>query len=147
VEYGVGRASRIFGVVGQLSRTTPRRLALVTAICRQRGLSSYSNHAILALMVVATITEAKNGLSALIDQVRAGESVLIMDRGTPVARLESAISAAPDSEGRIARLERVGAVRAARKPPVTDLLSTSPPSPRTAGSAVAALIEERREGR
>jgi prevent-host-death family protein len=98
-------------------------------------------------MVVATITEAKNGLSALINQVRAGESVLIMDRGTPVARLESAISASPDAEGRIARLERVGAVRAARKPPVTELLSTSPPSLRAEASAVAALIEERREGR
>jgi prevent-host-death family protein len=98
-------------------------------------------------MVLATITEAKNGLSALIDQVRAGESVLIMDRGTPVARLESAISASSDSEGRIARLERAGAVRAARKPPVTDLLSTSPPSATASASAVAALIEERREGR
>ncbi len=98
-------------------------------------------------MVVATITEAKNGLSALIDQVRAGESVLIMDRGTPVARLESAISASPDAEGRIARLERTGAVRAARKPPVTELLGTSPPSLRASASAVAALIEERREGR
>jgi prevent-host-death family protein len=98
-------------------------------------------------MVVATITEAKNGLSALIDQVRAGESVLIMDRGTPVARLESAISASPDAEGRIARLERAGAVRAASKPPVMELLSTSPPSMRGAASAVAALIDERREGR
>jgi prevent-host-death family protein len=98
-------------------------------------------------MVVATITEAKNGLSALIDKVRAGESVLIMDRGIPVARLESAVSASPDAEGRVARLERAGAVRAARTPPVIELLSTSPPSPRAASSAVAALIEERREGR
>ncbi len=98
-------------------------------------------------MVVATITEAKNGLSALIDQVRGGESVLIVDRGTPVARLESAVSASPDAEGRIARLERAGAARAARKPPVTELLRTSPPTLRTAASAVAALIEERREGR
>jgi prevent-host-death family protein len=98
-------------------------------------------------MVVATITEAKNGLSALIDQVRAGESVLIMDRGTPVARLESAVSASPDAEGRVARLERAGAVRAARKPPVTELLSTNPPELGAAASAVAALIEERRGGR
>jgi prevent-host-death family protein len=51
-------------------------------------------------MLVATITEAKNRLSALIDQVRSGESVLIVDRGIPVARLESAVSAAPDAEGR-----------------------------------------------
>ncbi len=98
-------------------------------------------------MVVATITEAKNGLSALIDRVRTGESVLIMDRGTPVARLESAVSASPDAEGRVARLERAGAVRAARKPPATELLSTSPPRMQAASSAVAALIEERREGR
>lgn len=112
-----------------------------------KGLSSHHNHAILALMVVATITEAKNGLSALIDQVRAGESVLIMDRGTPVARLESAVSASPDAEGRIARLERAGAVRAASKPPVTELLRTRPPSLQAGASAVAALIEERREGR
>jgi prevent-host-death family protein len=98
-------------------------------------------------MVVATITEAKNRLSALIDQVRAGESILIVDRGTPVARLDSAISAAPDAEGRIARLERTGAVRAARKPPPIDLLSTRPPSPRPGASAVTALLEERREGR
>jgi prevent-host-death family protein len=110
-------------------------------------LNSYDNNATLALMVVATITEAKNGLSALIDRVRAGESVLIMDRGIPVARLESAIRASPDADGRIARLERVGAVRAALKPPAGELLATSPPSPKAPASAVAALIEERREGR
>src|SRR2546425_10719593 len=98
-------------------------------------------------MVVATITEAKNRLSALIDKVRAGESVLIVDRGTPVARLESAVSAAPDAEGRIARLERAGAVRAARKAPAIELLSTKPPSPRLGASAVAAPLEERRGGR
>ncbi len=97
-------------------------------------------------MVVATITEAKNRLSALIDQVRAGESVLIVDRGTPVARLESAVSG-PHVEGRIARLERAGAVRAARGAPATELLSSSPPSPLSGASAVAALLEERREGR
>ncbi len=98
-------------------------------------------------MVVATITEAKNGLSALIDRVRTGESVLIMDRGTPVARLESAISASPDADGRIARLERAGAVQAASKPPQIELLSTNPPSMRASASAVATLIEERHEGR
>jgi len=98
-------------------------------------------------MLVATITEAKNRLSALIDQVRGGESVLIVDRGTPVARLESAVSAAPDAEGRIARLERAGSVRAARKPPAVDLFSTQPPSMRPGANAVAAILEERREGR
>ncbi len=98
-------------------------------------------------MVVATITEAKNRLSALIDQVRSGESVLIVDRGTPVARLESAVSGAPDAEGRVARLERAGSVRAARKPPAIELLSSEGPSLRPGASGVAAILDERREGR
>jgi prevent-host-death family protein len=98
-------------------------------------------------MLVATITEAKNRLSALIDQVRGGESVLIVDRGTPVARLESAVSAAPDAEGRIARLERVGSVRGAREPPAVDLLSKEAPPLRPGASAVRAILDERREGR
>jgi prevent-host-death family protein len=96
-------------------------------------------------MLVATITEAKNRLSALIDHVRGGESVLIVDRGIPVARLESAVGA--DGDGRIARLERSGAVRPARKPPAVDLLSSEPPRARAGVSAVAALLEERRTGR
>ncbi len=98
-------------------------------------------------MLVATITEAKNRLSALIDHVRGGESVLILDRGIPVARLESAVAIDPDGDGRIARLERAGAVRAARKPPATELLSGEPPSSRRSASAVQALLEERRAGR
>jgi prevent-host-death family protein len=98
-------------------------------------------------VLVATITEAKNRLSALIDRVRGGESVLIVDRGIPVAWLESAVAADIDGEGRIARLERAGAVRAARKPPARDVLSQPPPSAREGASAVAALLEERRAGR
>jgi prevent-host-death family protein len=98
-------------------------------------------------MLVATITEAKNQLSALIDRVRGGESVLIVDRGIPVARLESAVSGNLDADGKIARLERAGVVSAAHKPPATDLLSRRPPSPRRGASAVQALLEERRGGR
>src|SRR5450759_3331275 len=97
-------------------------------------------------MLVATITEAKNRLSALIDHVRGGESVLIVDRGIPVARLESAVSGG-GADGRIARLERSGAVRSARKPPAIELLSSKPPSARPGASAVAALLAERRTGR
>lgn len=36
----------------------------------------------------ASITEAKNNLSMLIDRVRRGETVLICDRSRPVARLQ-----------------------------------------------------------
>jgi prevent-host-death family protein len=103
--------------------------------------------AILALMLVATITEAKNRLSALIDHVRGGESVLIVDRGIPVARLESAVTAGADAEGKLARLERAGAVRAAHKPPAREVLSRKPPIAQRGASVVDALLEERRTGR
>jgi prevent-host-death family protein len=67
-------------------------------------------------MKTATITEAKNGLSALIDRVKAGESIVITDRGRPVAVLEP-ITEQVDWEERIASLERRGlARRPARKP-------------------------------
>lgn len=98
-------------------------------------------------MRVATITEAKNGLSALLDHVRGGESVLIVDRGIPVARLESVVGSPLDGDGRIARLERAGVIRAARTPPATEILSRPLPAVREGASVVEALLEERREGR
>ena len=98
-------------------------------------------------MLVATITEAKNGLSALIDRVKGGETVVIVDRGIPVARLESAVTAGGDDAGRIARLQRAGAVRAPRRQPATDVLAQAPPRARRGVSAVSALLDERRAGR
>ena len=97
-------------------------------------------------MKTTTITEAKNGLSALIDRVRSGESVLILDRGVPVARLEP-VAAFPDPTGRLRRLERAGVIRVGDAPPPLDLLRTSAPPLAPGASAVQALLAERRSGR
>lgn len=97
-------------------------------------------------MKSATITEAKNGLSALIDRVRAGESVVITDRGVPVARLEP-MANYPDPDGRIARLERAGIIRRGKAPPPIDLIRETPPAVEPNGSVLEALLEERRTGR
>ena len=105
--------------------------------------SSYSSH-----MKTATITEAKNGLSALIDRVRHGESVVITDRGRPVARLVSALTgAAEDPEGRLARLERRGGIRRATASPPRRLILGPLPRTRKPSGVVDALLEERRAGR
>ncbi|MDQ3305073.1 MAG: type II toxin-antitoxin system Phd/YefM family antitoxin [Actinomycetota bacterium] len=98
-------------------------------------------------MRVVTITEAKNGLSALIDVVQTGETVLIVDRGRPVARLDTAVSASlDDPDGRLVRLQRAGIVQAsAGRPP--DLTTSRPPSLRGDASALRTLMQERREGR
>jgi prevent-host-death family protein len=71
----------------------------------------------MAFMKKASITEAKNNLSALIDGLKGGSPVLIVDRGRPVARLEPVMrSARPDDDGRLGRLVRDGIVRPARAP-------------------------------
>jgi prevent-host-death family protein len=99
-------------------------------------------------MKTATITEAKNGLSALIDRVRHGESVVITDRGRPVARLVSALTgAAEDPEGRLARLERRGGIRRATASPPRRLILGRLPRTRKPSGVVDALLEERRAGR
>jgi prevent-host-death family protein len=95
----------------------------------------------------ASITEAKNGLSALIDSVRGGASVLIMDRGRPVARLEPIAGQSLDQDGRLSRLIREGVIRPARARLTKSAIASEPPRPRGNASALAALIEERRTGR
>jgi antitoxin (DNA-binding transcriptional repressor) of toxin-antitoxin stability system len=96
----------------------------------------------------ASITEAKNNLSALIDGLKGGSSVLIVDRGRPVARLE-AITAdlSPQEDGRLARLVRDGVVRPARRAPARDVIAAHPPRAKGGASALSGLLEERRSGR
>jgi prevent-host-death family protein len=99
-------------------------------------------------MKTATITEAKNRLSALIDRVRHGETIVITDRGRPVARLVSALAgAAEDPDGRLARLERRGGLRRASAPAPRALILRKLPKMRKASGVLDALLEERREGR
>src|SRR4051812_38633017 len=96
----------------------------------------------------ASITEAKKGLSALIDGLRRGAGVLIVDRGRPVARLEPVSSVAGVLEdGRLMRLVREGVVRPARSMPAKELFSIRPPALKGGASAVALVLDERRHGR
>jgi prevent-host-death family protein len=103
-------------------------------------------------MRIASITEAKNSLSALIDGLKGGSPVLIVDRGRPVARLEPVTGSAEDAhDGRLSRLLREGVVRPRRGDPPLALFSSPPPRVRAGASgvpsAVDALTRERREGR
>lgn len=97
-------------------------------------------------MRTATITDAKNRLSALIDLVRAGESVVITDRGRAVATIEPIVSV-PDPTGRLLRLQRAGSVKLGSAAPPLELLRTPPPALTAGASAVQAVLDERRGGR
>jgi prevent-host-death family protein len=98
-------------------------------------------------MKKASITEAKNNLSALIDGVKGGSPVLIVDRGRPVARLEPVGGLPHDHDSRLARLVREGIVRPARAAVPKALFTTQPPRPKGSASGVRALLEERGESR
>jgi len=98
-------------------------------------------------MKKASITEAKNNLSALIDRVKGGSPVLIVDRGRPVARLEPVSGLRSDEDSRLARLVRDGIVRPAHRAMPKALFATKPPRSKQGVSGVRALLEERRQGR
>jgi prevent-host-death family protein len=99
-------------------------------------------------MKIASITEAKNSLSALIDGLKAGSPVLIVDRGRPVARLEPVTGGThDDQDGRLSRLLRDGVVRPRRCDPPQALFRGQLVRVRAGASGVDALTRERQEGR
>ncbi|HXW08197.1 MAG TPA: type II toxin-antitoxin system prevent-host-death family antitoxin [Vicinamibacterales bacterium] len=110
-------------------------------------MNSHPVKAIMAIMKRASITEAKNNLSALIDRVKGGAPVLIVDRGRPVARLEPVTATGSDDDSRLARLVRDGIVRPARTVASKGLFASKPPSAKKGASGVRVLLEERRDGR
>lgn len=96
-------------------------------------------------MKTASISEAKDRLSAYVDLVRQGQEVLITDRGKPVARLvplEQGSKAHHDA--RLIELARLGLIRLPLKPPPKRLRG---PVKLRRPIDVARLIAEDREGR
>ena len=96
-------------------------------------------------MTTASISETKAKLSALLDRVKAGESVTITDRGVPVAQIVPLTeSSEVDWDARMQRLARAGLVRLPKeKLDVEKFLAM--PKARASASVVEALLEERRE--
>jgi prevent-host-death family protein len=91
------------------------------------------------------VTETKNRLSALLAEVKAGETIEIVDRGIPVARLEPVAPLGDDDDGRLARLERAGVITRGKGTIDMDLILSPPPD--LGGGGVEAIIDERRSGR
>jgi prevent-host-death family protein len=91
-------------------------------------------------MKIASITEAKNNLSALIDGLKAGSPVLIVDRGRPVARLEPVIGSAQDElDGRVVAPapRRRGTAASQQSTASAVQRSATAPSPRQVGGRCA----------
>ena len=94
------------------------------------------------------MTEAKNGLSRLLAEVRRGESVLIVHRGTPVARIEPYQNRALGDDQAVADLIRRGVADPPSAPCTADELQGMP-SPRLPDGVSAShlIVAERAEGR
>ena len=99
-------------------------------------------------MKIVTISQTKNQLSALLDRVRHGETILIVDRDRPVARLEPVVTAEEgDENGRLARLERAGLLRRGSGSRSGEILKQPPPKAVKGGDIVQALLSDREAGR
>ena len=114
-------------------------------------------------MTQARISELKNGLSAYLRLVKSGESVLVLDRDTPIAKLVP-VEIAPaganqaDSacgtedkalrdEALLAKLESRGVIaRRRRGPPPMEVVRSWKPFGKDVG-LVEAVREEREEDR
>ena len=101
-------------------------------------------------MIRATISEVKNGMSAYLRRVKSGESVLILEHRTPVARIVPVGFGAGggrgadsvDEDAKLARLERTGIVVRRGSGSPLDVLG----SPLRSGAGVLeALLDERSE--
>ena len=93
----------------------------------------------------ASIVALKARLSEYLDAVKAGEEVIVTERGRPVARL-APVNAPEKADAHLQRLIRAGLAR----PPVRKLPADFWERPRPAdpdGRILAALLEERAEGR
>jgi prevent-host-death family protein len=99
-------------------------------------------------MKKANITETKNHLSRLIEEVRNGTTILIMDRNRPVARLEPVADEQCPGDALVGVLVREGLAAAPRRRfDVAAFLGRKMVRLGAGASAVQALLREREEGR
>jgi prevent-host-death family protein len=99
-------------------------------------------------MKKASITETKNNLSRLIEEVKNGTTIIIFDRNRPVARIEPVTAAEGTDSDRIAHLVRQGLVASAKRPlDLQAFLAREKHALPEGASAVQILESEREQGR
>lgn len=99
-------------------------------------------------MKKASITEAKNHLSQLLEEVKAGETILILERHKPVARLGPVAADETTNDERVARLEAQGlATSPHHRLDVKSFLSRKMVRLPAGASALRLLLSEREDSR
>lgn len=96
-------------------------------------------------MKTAAVSELKARLSKYLDRVKAGDEILITDRGNPVARLLP-ISRVKMRRDTMTRMEKQGLIRLGSGKLPKDFWIIPKPKD-SEGSVLRALLEEREKGR
>lgn len=94
----------------------------------------------------AAISELKASLSEYLTRVKAGEEVLVTDRGIPVAKLVPIQRADQELSPHLMALERAGLMKIGTKLISEEFWRVKRPSDAN-GRAVIALLDERASGR
>ena len=95
-------------------------------------------------MKTVSVSDAKNSLSALLQEVRGGASILITDRGVPIAQLAPLATPSGLHPGAI-DLAQQGRLVLPESTPDAAWLQLPPGEPDAGASAVQALLAERGE--
>ena len=93
-------------------------------------------------MRTVSVSHAKNNLSALLREIRGGATVVITDRGVPVASLTQPPSA-PGISAAAVELAQRGRLALPRREPTTEWLELPRPTPARGASAIRALLDDR----
>jgi prevent-host-death family protein len=97
-------------------------------------------------MKTAPVTELKASLSRFLAAVKAGEEVVVTERGRPIATISPIAPSVGDEEERLHRLAAKGVLRIGKgkfPPGFWDVALPADPE----GEVLKALLEEREEGR
>ncbi len=108
-----------------------------------RGLTGLRVKAILAFMKRVSVTELKNRLSHYLRLVKRGETIELLERKVPIARLSRVEVPSTKDEDLLLRLQRDGIITMPAGPPYMGFLKT-PPVPCSV-DVVRLLMEERDE--
>lgn len=98
-------------------------------------------------MKSASISYTKNHLSSMIDAVKHGQCIIILDRNHPVAKLEPIRETTVHLSEQLSLLERKGILRCAHKKSLPKILTENPPKPKKGADILQALLSEREDNR
>jgi prevent-host-death family protein len=98
------------------------------------------------IMKTAAVSELKASLSEYLGQVKAGEEVLVTDRGKPIARIIPLGHDETDRPPHLLELERIGLARIGTGAIPAEFWARTRPVDQD-GAALGALLSEREDGR